>query len=306
MASPPADAPDLWTTRRLLRWMTARFAGEGVDHPRRVAEMLLAHVLGVDRMRLYMDADRPASPEERTRLRDLVARAQRHEPIDYLVGEAPFYMLSFEVGPDVLVPRPSTETLVETLLHDATARRRTSRDDRGEAGETVPETEDDADDGVAPPMPVRVADIGCGSGAIAVVVAARLPHASVDAVDLSGDRITFHEGDLLQPLAGRRYDYLASNPPYIPDDEWDRVDANVREHEPTLALRGGPDGLAVIRPLLASAPDHVLPGGMLLLETAASHAETVAGLARASPAWAQVQVRRDHEDLPRVITARRR
>ncbi|MEO1235225.1 MAG: peptide chain release factor N(5)-glutamine methyltransferase, partial [Planctomycetota bacterium] len=254
------DGP--WTTRKLLAWTTRHFEDRGVDSPRVAAEMLLGHVLGVERLRLYMEPDRPASPDERDTFRGLVARAGRHEPVDYLIGKAPFFSLELAVSPAVLVPRPSTETIVEYVLQ---RERQTSRDD------------------------LAIADVCTGSGAIAVALAKHLPAATFVATDLSedalavarqnaeahgvADRIDFRHGDLLAPLDDQRFDYLLSNPPYISDAEWVEVPANVKDYEPTMALRGGVDGLDCLRPLVAGAAEHMLAGAEVLLEFAASQAE---------------------------------
>lgn len=285
-----ADAP--WTTKRLLAWTTEHFERKGLDSPRVSAEMLLAHVLGVKRLQLYMDADRPASELERAAFRDLVERALDHEPVDYLVGQAPFFSMMFDVGPAVLVPRPSTETLVEHVIQHA---KRTP--------------------GFAAPT---IADIGTGSGAIAVTLAKHIPDARVVATDIApealavaranadrhgvADRIDFREGDLLAPLHGRRFTYLVSNPPYIPDDEWAQVPPNVKDHEPTRALRGGPDGLDVVRPLIAGAAGHLERPAQLVVEVAAAHAKPAPALAE-SAGFASARMLPDHEHLPRVLVA---
>ncbi len=283
----PADTP--WTTRRLLQWTTRHFEACGVDSPRVCTEMLLGHVLGVERLRLYMEPDRPASAQEREVFRALVGRAAAHEPVDYLVGRAPFFGLELEVGPDVLIPRPSTETLVEFVLQEVRS--------RGQAGP-------------------RFADVCTGSGAVAVALARHLPAARAVATDLStaalavaarnaqgqgvAERIDFRHGDLYAPLAGERFDYLLANPPYIRDTEWAQVAANVRDYEPVNALRSGVDGLDHLRPLVAGAGDHLNPGGVALFEHAASHEAEVLELARAV-GFAQARVLRDHEALPRVL-----
>ncbi|MEE9405242.1 MAG: peptide chain release factor N(5)-glutamine methyltransferase [Algisphaera sp.] len=281
------DAP--WTTRRLLQWTTQHFEERHVDSPRVCAEMLLSHVLKVERLRLYMEPDRPASDAERTQYRDLVTRAGQHEPVDYLVGRAPFFGLELEVNPAVLIPRPSTETLVEFVLQDA----------RHREGN-----------------PIALADVCTGSGAVAVALAKHLPAASVVATDLSepalevarrniiehgvADQIDVRRGDLYAPLAEARFDYLLSNPPYIRDAEWADVAPNVKDHEPTTALRSGTDGLDHLRPLIAAAADHLNPGGHALFEHAASHEDDVLALATAA-GFSNAHVLRDHERLPRVL-----
>lgn len=289
-----ADQP--WTSKRLLQWTTAAFENKGIDSPRVCAEMLLAHVLEQPRLKLYMDPDRPASDLERAAYRALVERAMNDEPVDYLVGQAPFFSMMLKVSPAVLVPRPSTETLVEHVLQHA---RRTP--------------------GFANP---RIADVGTGSGTIAVALAKQFAKTGADvtiiATDISEDAlavaqenaeaqgvlelIEFRHGDLLAPLRGERFTYLCSNPPYIPDHEWDAVEPNVKDHEPTLALRGGADGLDLIRPLIAQAKEHLNDPGQLAVEIAACQKQEVIELAT-EVGLRHPSVLVDHEKLPRVLVA---
>jgi len=264
-----------------------------VEHPRLASEMLLAHVLGVQRLKLYMDGDRPSTDLERAAFRELIQRAASHEPVDYLVGTAPFFSLLFEVNPSVLIPRPSTETIVEYVVQHA---RRTP--------------------GFHAPF---VADIGTGCGAIAVGVAKNIPNSRVIATDISdetlqlaqrnaaahdvADRIEFRKGNLLEPVERERFRYLLSNPPYISDDEWQQVPPNVKQCEPSVALRGGVDGLKFLRPLIAGSHEHLERPGQLVLEIAASQKEAVGRLAEQADGLINVHVLADHEGLPRVLVA---
>lgn len=295
-----APAPETWTTRTLLAWTTQRFEQAGLDFARRQAEMLLAHVIGYpDRLRLYLEVDRPATPEEKAKFRALVQRALANEPIDYLVGKAPFFGLTFKVTPATLVPRPATETLVEFVLE-------TEKANPAEEGRKL-----------------RLCDIGTGSGTIALTLAKFLPkakNAEIIATDLSQAaldvarenakmlgveaQVSFVHGDLLAPVAGETFDYLLSNPPYIPDHEWDAVEANVKDYEPTTALRGGADGLSHLRPLIAQGASVVKSGGWIALELASWHAEQAADLARKA-GWLEVRVLKDHENLPRILVGRK-
>lgn len=274
--------------------MSGAFAEADLDSPRLCAELLLSHVLDCERLRLYMDADRPASSDERATLRDLVKRALAHEPIQYLVGEWPFFGIMIKCDRRALIPRPSSETLVEHILQHG------RRDDH-------------------PPLS-RIADICTGSGCIALAIAKNLPNASLVATDLSTDalalatenavalglceRVEFVHGDLLAPLTGRTFDLIVSNPPYISDAEWSNVEPNVKDHEPELALRGGVDGLDLIRRLIHDAPAAIEPGGWLVIETAASHARAAADVA-STRGLVDVSVLDDLDGLPRVIVARR-
>lgn len=297
-----------WTTRSLLKWMAAAFTEKNLDSPRLCAELLLAHVIGCDRLRLYMDADRPAAPLEREALRGLVARALKHEPVQYLVGEGWFFSLPFHVDKRALIPRPCTETIVEHILQHHRA-----------------------EPGFAPGGAVTLADICTGSGCIAVSLLKNLPNAHAVAVDISKDalavarqnaerhrvidRLDLLEGDLLAPLeghpAGQQLHYLVANPPYIPDHEWNSTDPahavgpNVKGFEPEMALRGGPDGLRFVRPLIEQAPARLRHGGLLMIEIAASTADAVLEIARAQSQLFDQRIINDLEGLPRILLARR-
>ncbi len=304
---PPTSTAQTWTTRRLLAWMGEAFTQKGIDSPRLCAEMLMAHVLGCERLKLYMDQDRPASPLERDQLRGLVARAMEHEPIQYLVGEVVFYGMTLSVDRRVLIPRPCTQLIVERVIEH-------SRATPGFGGHH------DGDG-------LLIADVCAGSGAIALALAKNLPGARVvmtdicpDALEVArantakhelGERVDLVRGDLLAALdehaatRSERLHYLVSNPPYIPDDEWDAVEPNVREHEPELALRGGADGLDLVRPILEGAAARLRPGGLVLVEVADARAQDAAAIAQQQDTLASVEILRDLEGFERVISARR-
>ena len=255
----------------------------------------MSHVLEVPRLKLYMDPDRPASELERAAFRELVERAVQHEPVDYLVGQAPFFSMLLHVTPAVLIPRPSTETIVEHIVQHA---RRTP--------------------GFIAPY---IADIGTGSGAIAIALAKHVPNSRVVATDISADalvlaqrnaqeqgvaeRIDFRQGDLLEPLTGLRFRYLVSNPPYISDAEWEAVAPNVKDYEPVTALRGGADGLQYIRAIIAQAYHFLEMPGQLVVEIAASQKQAVMHLAQQATGLSNPQVLADHESLPQVLVAER-
>lgn len=301
-------ASETWTTRRLIAWMQEAFARKELDSPRLLAEMLMAHVIGCERLKLYLDPDRPASPLERDTLRNLVGRALKHEPVQYLVGEAWFFGLPFAVDRRVLIPRPATETIVEEVLQNVRARHGPS----GAKGEGL-----------------LIADICTGSGCIAISLLKNLPAARVVATEISPeaievarsnairhsvlDRLDLLTGDLVAPLLDypttrgvASLDYLVSNPPYIPDDEWDAVAPNVKDHEPHLALRGGADGLDYVRRLLETAPRLLEEDGLILIEVADSRAEQARSMLGANSELADVRLLKDFEALPRVIVARKR
>lgn len=287
--------------------MSQAFAKKELDSPRLLAELLLAHVIGCERLRLYMEADRPASPLERERLRELVGRALEHEPVQYLVGEGWFFSLPFHVDGRVLIPRPATETIVGQVLQHA----RVEPGFGGRGGEGV-----------------VIADVCTGSGCVAVSLLKNLPGARAAATDISpaaldvamknaqrhgvSDRLDLLAGDLLAPLAEHptargkgTLHYLVSNPPYIPDHEWEDVAPNVKNYEPSLALRGGKDGLDYVRRLIAGGPELVRPGGLILIEVATSTAGAALELMKARPEIEEASVLDDFEGLPRVVMGRR-
>ncbi|MBB6429994.1 N5-glutamine methyltransferase family protein [Algisphaera agarilytica] len=346
---------DTWTTRKLLSWTTQHFEDKGVDSPRVAAEMLLGHVLDVPRLKLYMEPDRPASEEERQTFRELVTRAGKHEPVDYLIGKAPFFGLELRVTPAVLIPRPSTETIIEYVLQAVRSPQRVAealpvfaeeqvqpRDSASApAGELtyepepMPEesqTESEAiateqeDSAFEPPAPKpapgfngRIADVCTGSGAIAVTLATQLPEATFVATDLSedalaiarqnaedhgvADRIEFRHGSLYEPLGDERFDFVLSNPPYISDAEWAEVLPNVKDYEPTMALRSGADGLDHLRPLIADASRYLLPQGQILLEMSSTQADAVERFA-SEAGLSDIAVLKDHEEFPRIVVGR--
>ena len=272
-----------------LREAAARLSEAGVDSPRLDAELLLAHALGRDRAYLLAHPEQPLSPKQSTRFDALVARRAAREPLAYITGRRWFFGLEFEVTRDALIPRPETETLVEMAL-DWLAR----RDDREQP---------------------RVADVGTGSGAIAVSLAM---HAAVEIVALDASfaalrlaranarrhrvaaRIHFVQGDLLAPLAAT-FDLIVANLPYIPTADLAHLMPEVRDYEPRSALDGGPDGLRVIERLLAQAPARLKKGGALLLEIGHGQGENASALARRYFPRARVEVHRDLAGRERVL-----
>ena len=287
------DGAPVWTTRRLLIWTTRYFEKKRLGHPRLAAEMLLAHVLGVPRLKLYMDSDRPASELERAAFRNLVERAVAHEPVDYLVGCSPFFSMLLEVNPTVFIPRPCTEMLVEHVVQYA---RRTA--------------------GFHAPL---VADVGTGCGAIAVAVAKHVPHSHVIATDLSAqamevacrnakahgveDRVEFRCGKLLEPLGAQRVRFLLSNPPYVSDEQWLQLPTHVKHYEPETALRGGVDGLRYLGLLIAGAREHLEHPGQLVLEIASTQKDAVLQMAQKAMGLANACILADHEGFPRMLVA---
>ncbi len=283
-----------WTVSRLLAWTRGYFERQGLDSPRLCAEILLADALDCDRIHLFTRFDHTPEEAVLTRFRERVQRAATGYPIAYLIGYKEFFSLRFAVTPEVLIPRPETEVLVERTI--------------GLVREAGLET-------------ATILDIGTGSGCIAVALAKHLPGVRITAGDVSaaalkvarenadrhglGDRITFVESDLFAPLSADfvdGVDIIVSNPPYLATES-ETVDAGVRDHEPPGALFGGADGFAVIRRLLAEAPGVLRPGGHLLFEIAFDQSAAVGALL-ADDLWYDVRCYRDALGHERVMHVR--
>lgn len=274
--------------REALVQAATRLRNEGVESPRLDAELLLAHVLNVNRAALFTWSDRRLTPKELTCHRDLLARRAAREPLAYIVGHREFFGLDFAVSPSVLIPRPETELSIEHALHLARRFR----------------------------TPPQIADVGAGSGAIAVTLAVHLPEATVYALDSSAgalvavaenarrhgvaDRVHCLKGDLLAPLPGP-VDLLIANLPYVTTEEWAGLPPEIRDHEPHNALDGGPDGLALIGRLLAMAAPHLRFGGAILLEIGASQGIAVTALASQHFPQAHIRLSRDYAGLDRLV-----
>ena len=289
---------DAWTTRRLLEWIERHLERQGVHNPTLVARMLLVHVVGGTDIDLYTDPDRPATEFERDQLRSLVSRAASHEPVQHLVGKADFFGRSFKVDASTLIPRTATESLVQIVLDWH----------RGTSGMS----------GGQPDL--RIADIGTGSGCIAITLARQIPGSTVVATDIVGaalelarfnagahdvaDRIDFRSGSLLEPLRkDPPFDVICANLPYIPDADWSGLDANVRDHEPATALRGGADGLDLIRPLVQEVESCLAPGGLLVLEIDPSQSRILLELVRNMDSFESVGIERDEFRDERLLKA---
>ena len=316
--APEASAPPArWTVLEVIRWTVARFTERDLATPRLDAELLVAHALGLPRLQLYVQFDRPLLPEELAAIRALIKRRQAGESVAYLVGKKEFWGLDFAVDARVLVPRPDTETLIEVarerLLGDVVLSEPIAAGDGNPVVEAI-EAPANVEALAAVETP-RVADVGTGSGAIALTLAKLFPAAVVFAVDISpgalevargnaerlGLAVTFLEGDLGVPLGAHGpFSLLVANLPYIPSGELAALPAEVRV-EPMLALDGGSDGLVLVRRLVAGAPALLGPGGVLALEIGAGQAPATAELLRAA-GFTDVQTRRDLGGIERVVS----
>ena len=275
--------PETVPLLEVLRGTERYLADRGVENPRLNAEHLLAHALGLKRMELYLQFDRPLTESERAPLRDLVKRRGAREPLQHVLGTAEFHGRTFACDKRALVPRPETEQLVELALE------------------------------IAKDKPAAtILDIGTGSGVIALTIALELPSATLHATDLSPDalalaaenaarhaltdRLVFHQADLLPP-DDARFDLIIANLPYIPAEDIAALSPEVR-HDPSSALDGGAVGLDLIRRLIDTAPARLAPGGALLLEIGLGQADAVNALLSARK-FRDISVRPDYQNIPR-------
>ena len=286
------NASEAWTTRRLIRWIDGHLGGKGIDSPRVCAEMLVGSVIGAERMRLYMEADRPASQEELDRLRALVVRAARHEPVQYLVGEAWFWSKRFAVGPATLIPRPETELLVELSC-------RHLQDNPAENQ--------------------HILDLCTGSGCVGIATLASNPSVNGVLTDLSPDAIAIAwqnaelhgvfersqliVGDLDSDVASDlRFDVITANPPYIDPDDIETLAIEVRDWEPELALYATDAGYALYPRIAALALTRLRPRGLLAVECGHTQAGTIADMFAAA-GLTNIKIYPDLAGIPRVVTA---
>jgi release factor glutamine methyltransferase len=277
-----------WTVRRIGAWMQADFARRGIESPRLDADLLLAQALGLKRIALYMDPDRPLDESELGRVRALVERRRKREPIAYIVGEREFYGRAFQVDRAVLIPRPDTEALVEAAKTFLGA---------GPSGALL--------------------DVCTGSGAVAVTLAAECPELSVVASDISSgalevaranvarhgllERVSLREGDLFAVVGeGERFAAITVNPPYIGRAELAQLEADVRDYEPRLALDAGDDALSFYRRIARDAPVCLLEGGGLFVEVGFDQAQAVCALFAAA-GLRDVRAQRDLNGIERVV-----
>nr|WP_304097103.1 peptide chain release factor N(5)-glutamine methyltransferase [Mitsuokella multacida] len=286
----------IWTIGRILKWTEQYFKDKGIESPRLDAEVLLAHVLEKQRIYLYVHFDEPLQPGELAAYREMIKKRVLRVPVAQILGEKEFMGLTFKVTADTLVPRPDTEILVQAAVDRL----------RAMAGEE----------------PLRFADIGTGSGAICLSVLHYLSDTVADTVDISpaaravaeenaaslglADRVTFHTGDLLQPLSGISFAAILSNPPYIPEADIATLAPEVRLKEPHTALSGGQDGLDFYRRLAEEAPAMLVPGGFTAFEVGIHQAGDVADLLKANPLIDRTEILPDYAGIDRVVVGWRK
>ncbi|HWL09092.1 MAG TPA: peptide chain release factor N(5)-glutamine methyltransferase [Planctomicrobium sp.] len=282
-----------WTVKRILDWTIQFLKEKGSDTPRLDAEVLLAHARKCPRIQLYTQFDQPLTDEQRAVMRDLVRRRAAHEPVAYLVGHREFFSLSFLVRPGVFIPRPDTEILVMAAL------------------DVLKEL----------PEPATLLDLCTGSGCVPVAIAKNSPKVRVTAVEKNpqvaevtqanidrhqvGDRVTLLVGDLFEPVSSEsRFDVITSNPPYVQQGEIAELAPDIRDHEPHLALDGGPDGLDVIRCLASQSPKFLKPGGWLMFELSPEQASAGMEILKQN-GFNNVGVKNDLSGQARVVVGQR-
>lgn len=289
MGQPPAAFLHL---RDILGQSIAYLTRKQVDSPRLSAELMIAHALGIQRLGLYLDLDRPLFDHELAKIRPLLARRGAGEPVAYILGHKEFYGLEFTVSPDVLIPRPESELAVDLV--------------RGL---------------IAPENPITFADVGTGSGALAVALLVHLPRSRCLAVDLSAkalaiarknsiahqviDRVAFVQADLLAPVYAAALDLIVANPPYLGDAELAAISREVAGFEPRHALVAGPRGDELFPPLAAQAMGLLKHGGHLLMEVGHTQADfVVQTIADLSRKWKSISKHKDFAGVNRYVQAR--
>jgi release factor glutamine methyltransferase len=284
--------------------------GQHADRARLDAERLLLHHIGKNKAWIMAHGEEEFAGCSSIGYAALLERRRKGEPMQYITGGCEFYGLPFQVSPEVLIPRPETEHLVEQVLK---LTRNGGAPLEPPAARPEPETTN-------PDRPLRILDVGTGSGAIIIALATQLPGANLTAVDISepaldiarqnatrnnvGDRIRFLQSDLLAAVAGERFEIVASNPPYVPDSDRALIAVEVREHEPHIALFGGQDGLEVYRRLIPAAQAALLSGGYLVFEFGFSQQQDIEGLL-AGAGFENIEFVSDLQGIPRVASARR-
>jgi release factor glutamine methyltransferase len=288
-ASTSGSDGTIWTVLELLKWTKDHFASIGIETAQLDAECLLAHVLDVERLKLFLDFEQQVSVADRAAFRELVRRrASERVPVAQLTGHKEFWSLPLKVTADVLVPRPDTETLVAAVL------------ERLPAGEA----------------PLRLLDIGTGSGAVALAIAVERPTAHLVGTDISeaaleiagenadvngvAERVELRHGRLFEPVAGQRFDWIVSNPPYVAESQRETLPPELA-HELEQALFSGEDGMTMLAELIAQAPALLVPGGGLAVELAPEQADSVTDWCR-DAGFTDVRTHRDLSRRVRVVS----
>lgn len=288
-----------WDIKGILKTTSDYLEEKEVLDPRLNAEILLSHQLNIDRITLYLHFDKPLTQDEVDGYRSLIRRLVDHEPVQYITGKQEFWSLDFAVGPSVLIPRPETEILVELAL---------------EKSRNMPCCKEGK---------IKILDLGTGSGALAVSIAKEMPEASLWATDIStealktarinavahdvSEKITFCQGNMWEPVIreGTSFDLIISNPPYVSDDEYPGLPAEVRDHEPRVALCGHSKGMFYIEKIIVEGWRHLNEGGYLMLEMDPRQTEAALQLVDRVGKYENGTRVKDYSRRHRVVTAQR-
>jgi len=291
------SAMEIWTIKKLLDWVSGYFAEKGVDAPRLSAELLLCHVLKLERIQLYTLFDRAVDLPQLAALRALVKRAGEQEPIAYLVGRCEFYSLPLKITPDCLIPRPETEGLVEKAVHFLRQRQGTQ----------------------------QVLDLCTGSGCIAAAIAKNVKDIQIVATDISDaalkvaaenieklkldERVKLLCGDLFDPiiegLDAAKFDLIVSNPPYVSEAEYAALDKNVKEYEPVHALLAGADGLDVYKRILEKVGDFLTSDGALMMEIGYAQGPAIRESLEQTGIFKTITIEKDFANNDRIAIAKK-
>ncbi|SMC76150.1 release factor glutamine methyltransferase [Desulfocicer vacuolatum DSM 3385] len=290
----------VWTLLDTVAWTATYFKNKGLDSPRLTAEMLMCHCLEMDRMALYMEFDRPLHSDELARYKALIQRRVQREPVAYITGKKGFWDIEVAVSPHVLIPRPDTETLVEAALSEMTQRRQSQTQ-----------------------RPLKILELGPGSGAVIVSLARAMPDNEYVAVDVSpaaaentlenarrlgcDKDLSVVSGSWFDPFApGTVFDLIVSNPPYIPTRDIESLAPEIQDYEPRLALDGGMSGLDCIEHILSRAPAHLAHGGIILMETGFDQKTAVEALVNELAVYDGFESIRDEAGHHRVVKIKKR
>jgi len=288
---------NIWTIQKLLNWITEHFTSKGIDSPRLSAELVLSHVVGLKRIELYTQFDKPVTKKQLDLLHDLVKRAGQNEPIAHIIGKTEFYSLGLNVTPDCLIPRPETELLVERAIEFL--RTRTGKQ--------------------------LVCDLCTGSGCIAVAIAKNFPDVQIIATDICEaalnvaakniekhqlkDRIKLLCGDLFDPIMPQldvgKFDLIVCNPPYVSMPEFEKLDKNVKDYEPKSALLAGTDGLDVHRRIVERVNEFLKGDASLMLEIGYSQGPAVRELLEKAGYFGEIRIEKDFHDNDRIAMAKK-
>ncbi|MBN2183443.1 MAG: peptide chain release factor N(5)-glutamine methyltransferase [Sedimentisphaerales bacterium] len=288
---------ETWTISKLLNWVSQYLTEKGIDSPRLSAELLLSDVLKLKRIELYTQYNKTVEKQQLDKLRELVRRAGQHEPIAYLVGKTEFYSMEINVTPDCLIPRPETELLVQRAVEFLRTR-----------------------DGIQ-----RVCDLCTGSGCIAAAIAKNYPNARTIATDICDaalavaasnvlkyqlqDKITLLSGDLFDPIIPQldvgKFDLIVCNPPYVSGSEYEKLEKNIKDYEPRLALFAGEDGMDIYRRIIEEVDSFLKTDAALILEIGYAQGRAIKELLEQTGIFIEIKIEKDFNNNDRIVTAKK-